>query len=77
MIICDYLLIVLKWKDKSKTNTNCYLFLNLFICFQRDRDSSSGGRAERKGETGSQAGPPLPAQRSMPGSNPQSQEIIP
>ena len=39
-----------------------YLFISLFIYFERDRDSVSGGGAEREGERESQAGSKLSAQ---------------
>ena len=52
------------------------IFLSLLIYFERDRDSTSGGRAAREGERGSQAGSALPAQRPIWGSTPRSHESM-
>ena len=61
-----------------------YLFIYLFIYFkvylfllrETETDSESGGRAEREGDRGSQAGSVLPAQSPMWGSNPGNCEIM-
>ena len=51
-------------------------FLSLFIYFERDRDSTSGGGTEREGDRESQAGSVLPAQSPTWGSNSQNREIV-
>ena len=49
-----------------------FLFLNLFIYFEREGEKASREETEREGERESQAGSMLSAQSSMWGSNPQT-----
>ena len=72
------------WYPKSFFNLKSQGFLLWFlqkffkfIYFERDRDSMSGGGAEReRGERESQAGSALPAQSPTRGSNPWNGEIM-
>ena len=52
-----------------------FLFFK-FIHFERDRDSMSGGGAERQGDRESQADSTLSARSLMQGSNSRNHEIM-